>query len=288
MEADVGRLVREVRERLVEGGQLGRDLAQLFERARTDRPGRRPVADLVQVVGVREDERASPEIEDVELDEVDAEVDRGAEGAQRVLGRQSRSAPVADPQDGVAVVAPQVDHAAFLRRAVRSHHQESAPRIIAWSTASAAVMRETSDPELLGVDADQGVGARELPGVPGEEDLVEADEEPVEAEEDHRHGEQRDRERRERARQQPGGDGGAKPRPPEHEAEHGDRDQRDELRPEERRRRASERPACGSARARRTRVTRWAASHARGGRSPACPARSTGDRASRATSAARW
>ena len=99
---------------------------------------------------MREDERASPEIEHVELDEVDAEVDGGAEGAERVLGREARSAPVADPQDGVAVAAPQVDHAAFLRRAVRSHHQESAPRIIAWATASPAAIRDTSTQNCSG------------------------------------------------------------------------------------------------------------------------------------------
>src|SRR5689334_18574285 len=45
-----------------------------------------------------EDERAVVEVEDVELDEVHAQLDCLPERSQRVLGRQRSAAAVADPQ----------------------------------------------------------------------------------------------------------------------------------------------------------------------------------------------
>ena len=114
VQADARRLVREERERLVERRQLGRDLAELLEGARPDGAGGDAVAHLVEVIGVRDDERPARQVEDVELDEVDAELDGGAERAQRVLGLDERRAAMADPEDA-SVPALELDHAALLR-----------------------------------------------------------------------------------------------------------------------------------------------------------------------------
>ena len=56
------------------------------------------MAHLVEVVGVCEHERALPEVEDIEFDQVDAYLDRCPERAQGVLGRKSRRTTMADPQ----------------------------------------------------------------------------------------------------------------------------------------------------------------------------------------------
>jgi hypothetical protein len=54
------------------------------------------VADFVQIVRVREDERPVDEIEDVEFEHVAAELDRKLERAKCVLGRERRRAAVTD------------------------------------------------------------------------------------------------------------------------------------------------------------------------------------------------
>jgi hypothetical protein len=95
VDADAVR-AREQVERVVERRQLRRDLAQRVKALRAHPPGRRAVADLQQVVRVREDERAVLQLEHVELDEVAAEVDRARERAQGVLRLERRRALVAD------------------------------------------------------------------------------------------------------------------------------------------------------------------------------------------------
>ena len=86
VESDRRCLVDEVRERLVERRQLGRDLAQLLERTRAHPAARGTVAHLLELVRVREHERPLLEVEDVELDQVNAHLDGRAERGQGVLG----------------------------------------------------------------------------------------------------------------------------------------------------------------------------------------------------------
>ena len=198
MQPDVGRLVDEERERLVERRQLGGDLPQPLERAVAHPSRGGAVTDLVEVVRVGEDERAPAEVEHVELDQVDPCRDRSAERAQRVLRRERRGAAVPDPEHAV-LRAAQLDHdaaavgtetararggAATTRRRARRRppaRRRSPPR-------ARRVL-----PEHLGVDAQQRVGLGEAPAVAAEEDLVEAEEEAVEAEQDHGDGECCDR-----------------------------------------------------------------------------------------------
>ena len=56
------------------------------------------VADLQQIVGMRQHERPVVQLEDVELDEVASELHRAGERSQRVLGLEGRSTLVADAQ----------------------------------------------------------------------------------------------------------------------------------------------------------------------------------------------
>ena len=100
VQPDVRSLVDEERERLVERRQLRSDLAQLLERERAHPASRGAVAHLVEVIGVREHERPARQVENVELDQVDAHLDRRAERAQRVLGSEGRRAAVTDAQHG--------------------------------------------------------------------------------------------------------------------------------------------------------------------------------------------
>ena len=87
-------------------GATARNSSRL--RSRTS-PVARTVADLVEVVGMRDHERPARQVEHVELDRVDARVDGGLERAQRVLGRKRRRAAVPHPERPVAVAA-QPDH----------------------------------------------------------------------------------------------------------------------------------------------------------------------------------
>ena len=142
MEPELRRLVDEERKRLVERRQLGRDLAQLGERALAHRAGRGAVAHLVEPVGVGEHERPARKVEDVELDQVDALRDRRPERAQGVLRRERGGAAVGDAQHR-AVAALEVDHPSP-RRAARCHHQASGTSTSACATAIPAASRETS------------------------------------------------------------------------------------------------------------------------------------------------
>ena len=89
---------------------------------------------------MREDEGPLVEVEHVELDQVDARVDRGAESAQGVLRRERRGAAVPDTKNP-ALVPAQVDHAGASvertdrRRSRRSHHQDASATTTAWATA---------------------------------------------------------------------------------------------------------------------------------------------------------
>jgi len=58
---------------------------------------RRTVSHLFQVAGVRNHEGPARQVEHVELDQVDARLDRSAEGADGVLRGEERRAAVADP-----------------------------------------------------------------------------------------------------------------------------------------------------------------------------------------------
>src|SRR6476646_9415018 len=96
MEADVGR--GEERERLVEQRHVRRCAPQLVQGQWLDPAANGAVADLEQIVGMGDHEGAVVEIEDVELDEVDAQLDGLTEGRKRVLGSDRRAPTVGDPQ----------------------------------------------------------------------------------------------------------------------------------------------------------------------------------------------
>ena len=92
VQPDPRRLVDEEGERLVERGQLGRDLAQLLERVVAYPSRRDAVADLVQVVRVGDDERSAGQVEHVELDQVDVR-GRGARNERSVFSGARSAAP---------------------------------------------------------------------------------------------------------------------------------------------------------------------------------------------------
>ena len=204
MQSDAGRLVDEERERVVERRQLGSDLAELLERERAHPARRGTVTHLLEAVGVREHERPPLEVEDVELDQVDAHLDGRPERAKGVLGSERRRAAMTDAQHA-AGRAVQVDHDATAGAGLTGADPADPP-----PGREADHDRLGDDdrgrqlrrvlPERLRVDTQQRVGVREAPGVAAEEDLVEAQEEPVEAEQDHRHGKRCDAERERRSR----------------------------------------------------------------------------------------
>ena len=78
-------------------GSSGSDLPQLLQRERAHPASRGPVAHLLQVIGVRQHERPARQVENVELDHVDAHLDRRPESVQRVLGSEGCRAAVTDP-----------------------------------------------------------------------------------------------------------------------------------------------------------------------------------------------
>src|SRR5438093_9354562 len=83
-------------EGLVQRREVGREPAQALERALSHRPACSAVADLVQVVRMREHERPVLQIEDVELEHVATELDGELQGSQRVLWRQRGRTAVPD------------------------------------------------------------------------------------------------------------------------------------------------------------------------------------------------
>ena len=133
-----------------------------------------------------EDERSARKVEHVELDQVDAVLDRGAKGAERVLGREMGRAAMTDPEHGAPGLrrssitrSPRVPRGATTTR--------GPPATTAWADCDRRRESGDVDPELLRVHADQRVGVREAPRVALEEHLVEAGEEGVEPEHDDRH-----------------------------------------------------------------------------------------------------
>ena len=158
VQSDAGRLVDEERERVVERRQLGSDLAQLLERERAHPARRGTVTHLLEAVGVREHERPPLEVENVELDQVDAHLDGRPERAKGVLGSERRRAAMTDAQDA-AGRAVQIDHDAppalgtgRTRRIRRIHHQAARPTTMACATTIAAASFAVSSPEHLRVD----------------------------------------------------------------------------------------------------------------------------------------
>lgn len=91
-------LVVEELKRVVECRQVGRDLPESGEGLVPDRSSGGAVADLSQVVGVRDDQVPGVEPEDVELDEIHARFERGAKPAEGVLGSKRRSTAVPDAE----------------------------------------------------------------------------------------------------------------------------------------------------------------------------------------------
>ena len=100
-------------ERLVERREVRCKSPQTIERAPPNPAAARTVADLTEVVRVREHERPVHEVENVELEHVAAELDRKLESAQRVLRRERRRAAVTDTRE-VAVLPPELDQAVRL------------------------------------------------------------------------------------------------------------------------------------------------------------------------------
>ena len=88
--------------------------------------------------GVTEHEWARPRVEDVELDRVDAVLDRDLERAERVLGRKPGGAAVPDPDQ--LPVCPQQPHGSG--RVGRKSSSSSPPRA-AYSTIIRSVTHST-------------------------------------------------------------------------------------------------------------------------------------------------
>ena len=79
---------------------------------------RDPMADLEQVVGMREHERPVVQVEDIELDQVAPALHPPPERPQGVLGLERGGALVADPEEGAALC--QQGSPACARRRLRS------------------------------------------------------------------------------------------------------------------------------------------------------------------------
>ena len=98
MEPDVGGLVGEEREGVVEGRQVRRDLAELVEREVAHASRRSAMAHLVEMIRVCNHERAPRQVEHVELDQMHPGARAARNGAERVLRAQSGRAAVTDAQ----------------------------------------------------------------------------------------------------------------------------------------------------------------------------------------------
>src|SRR5205823_2461499 len=81
---------------LVQRREVGGESAQALQRASAHHAACSAVADLVQVVRMREHERPVLQIEDVELEHVATELDGERQGSQRVLWRQRGRTAVPD------------------------------------------------------------------------------------------------------------------------------------------------------------------------------------------------
>ena len=131
VEPDLGRLVDEERERVIEGREVRGHLAERLERLVPDPSGGSPVTDLVEMIGVGENERPVPEVEDIELDQVDARIDGGPKRVECVLRRQGRGAAVTDPEIRLPVTT-KLDHATL-----RSGRRRRSPPVAMIATTTA-------------------------------------------------------------------------------------------------------------------------------------------------------
>ena len=98
MDADLGRLVGEERERLVERQQVRGKLAEIGEEHRPDRPGCPTVSHFVEIVRVHDDELPVAQREHVELDQIDADGMSRAKRRECVLRSDRRRPAVADQE----------------------------------------------------------------------------------------------------------------------------------------------------------------------------------------------
>src|SRR5205085_12598670 len=92
---------------------------------------------LVGARVMRDRQRPVGQLEHVELDEVDAEVDRGLESSDRVLRGERRRAAVADAEVAAVRAAPEVDQAARLIATTAQSSVNSPPAKARQSSASA-------------------------------------------------------------------------------------------------------------------------------------------------------
>jgi hypothetical protein len=111
--AELPCLVREEHECLVERREVRAELSEALERPVADGSLVGTVAHLVEIVRVGDDELASLELEDVELDEIDPGGERGPKRDQGVLGRESRRSAMPDPERA-SVAALERDHGSGL------------------------------------------------------------------------------------------------------------------------------------------------------------------------------
>ena len=113
MQPDVGSLFGKEGQRLLQRRELRSQLLELGKRLRAHGAVRPAVTDLVEMIRVGDDQRASRQVEHVELDQIDAESDRGPKGSQGVLGRKRGGTAMPDEQ-GPARRPLQRDHVALL------------------------------------------------------------------------------------------------------------------------------------------------------------------------------
>ena len=138
VQSDAGHPAEQL-QRLVERRKLGRHLAERVEGLLPHPPGSRAVADLEQVVRVREHERPVVQVEDVELDQVAAQLDAAPQGAQGVLGLERGGALVADPE-----------RAARQPASSRTPHDDDRAVVAEVAPDPAAALLERDRGELLG------------------------------------------------------------------------------------------------------------------------------------------
>ena len=149
VKADLRGLVDEERQSFIESRQLRGDGTQLPEREAAHTALRRSMTHLVEMVRMGEYERASVEIENVELDQVDSGVDRRSERPQGVLGSQGSGTPMTDPEHATrGTMKLDQDRLRGTRRVRCSHHRAARATATACTTtiatASWAVCRQNA------------------------------------------------------------------------------------------------------------------------------------------------
>ena len=143
LEPDAGQSLRAVGQRLVECREIGCNVSQRLEIATAHTAVRRAVAHLAQVVGVREDEGAVGEVEDVELEHVAPELHRERERLQCVLGREGGGATMTDAGEP-SFRATQLDQAVRLTTTT-AQSSASSPRANARQSSSTTCASSFAD-----------------------------------------------------------------------------------------------------------------------------------------------